>query len=187
MLRAAFDAVRLAADDRERVVILDMLAAARLLSLRRMTAYVDGRAGSAGVAANREALSSASEHSRSPNEVRLRLVWEKDAGLAPVHVNCPVHDRAGNLLGIADLLDEEAGLVVEFDGADHRAARRHTDDIRREDGFRRHGLEVARVTGLDLLDRRRVVARLQGCSRAGAFPPRRCADLGGAAGRGVAR
>ena len=35
-------------------------------------------------------------------------------------MNCPVHDRSGRLLGIADLLDEEAGLVVEFDGADHR-------------------------------------------------------------------
>ena len=38
-----------------------------------------------------------------------------------MHVNCPIQDLAGNLLGIADLLDEEAGLAVEFDGADHRA------------------------------------------------------------------
>jgi hypothetical protein len=166
VLRAAYDAVRLASDDREAVVVLDMMAAARLLSRRRMTAYVATRAGSAGVAANRNALSSASEHSRSPNEVRLRLIWEKDAGLPPVHVNCPVHDLAGNLLGIADLLDEEAGLAVEFDGADHRRARRHADDVRREDRFRRHGLEVTRVTGLDLRDRLLVVARLRAARHA---------------------
>ena len=166
VLRAAFDAVRLAADDREAVVVLDMMAAARLLSLRRMAAYVDARAGAAGVVANREAVSAASEHSRSPNEVRLRLMWEKDAGLPHVHVNCPVHDLAGRLLGIADLLDEEAGLAVEFDGADHRRARRHSDDIRREEGFRRHRLEVTRVTGLDLRDRRLVAARLRAAGNA---------------------
>ena len=172
VLRAAFDAVRLAGDDREAVVVLDMMAAARLISLQQMREYVVLRAGSPGVAAARRALAWASEHSRSPNESRLRLVWYLDAGLPVVRVNCPVHDRRGRLLGIADLLDEEAGLVVEFDGADHRRAGRHTDDVRREDGFRRHGLEVARVTGLDLRDGvQRVVDRLRAARRRSRFEP----------------
>ena len=171
VLRATFDAVRLAEDDREAVVVLDMMAAARLVSLRRMAAYVSLRAGSTGVAANRAALSHASEHSRSPNETRLRLIWERDARLPVVHVNCPVHDRTGRLLGIADLLDEEAGLVVEFDGADHRRARRHTDDVRREDAFRRHRLELTRETGLYLRDRHLVVARLRAARGRALFQP----------------
>lgn len=75
-------------------------------------------------------------------------------------VNCPVIDLSGRLLGVADLLDPVAGLVVEFDGADHRSARRHSSDVDREAGFRGVGLEVARVTGPDLLSPPLVVARL---------------------------
>ncbi len=33
---------------------------------------------------------------------------------------------------------------------DHRAAKRHSKDVGREDGFRRCGLEVFRVTGIDM-------------------------------------
>lgn len=44
----------------------------------------------------------------------------------------------------------EAGLVGEYDGADHRGAHRHSKDVGREDLLRRHGLEVFRVTGPDL-------------------------------------
>jgi len=53
-----------------------------------------------------------------------------------------------------------AGVVGEFDGADHRAAIRHSKDIGREDGFRCHGLEVFRVTGLDIPHRSLVANRM---------------------------
>lgn len=65
-------------------------------------------------------------------------------------VNCPIYDLSGRLLGIADLIDLEAGLVVEFDGADHRQAARHTRDVVKEDALRRVGLEVVRVTGREV-------------------------------------
>ena len=55
-----------------------------------------------------------------------------------------------------------AGLVVEYDGDDHRPARRHSSDVDREALFRRHRLEVTRVTGPDLADRAKVVRRLHG-------------------------
>lgn len=161
VLRATFDAMRLAADDREAVVVLDMMAAAERASLVRMRDQAEAHPGWRGIDRVRRALALASEHSRSPNETRLRLIWVLDAGLPPgVHVNCPVLDRAGRLLGIADLLDERAGLAVEFDGAEQRRAGRQTRDVHEDEEFSSHGLEVTRVTGLDLLEVPRVVRRL---------------------------
>jgi hypothetical protein len=106
------------------------------------------------------ALALSSEHSRSPNETRTRLIWLLDARLPPPLVNQEIGDRRGRLLGIADLLDVEAGLVCEFDGADHRAARRHAKDIAREVNLRRAELEVVHVAGPDLADREMVAERM---------------------------
>ena len=78
---------------------MDMMAAAELVSVAQMRAYVAQRPAWAGVGQVRRALPLASEHSRSPNETRLRLLWV-DAGLPTPLVN-QVYDRDGRLLGIA--------------------------------------------------------------------------------------
>lgn len=128
--RAVFDEMRRPRDLRSAVVAMDMAAAALLTSIRRMRDYwLDHRSWRRASLVG-EALGLASEDSKSPQETRYRLVWVLDAGLPPPLVNQPVWDRDGNLLGIADLLDEEAGLVGEFDGADHRTATGHTRDLR---------------------------------------------------------
>jgi len=158
--RAAFDAMRLAPDVREATVVADMVAAAAKSSLARMQKYVDAHPGFRNIAQARSALALADEHSRSPNETRLRNVWVLDAGLPRPWANCWIYDRNGRLLGVADLLDPVAGLVAEFDGADHLGKRRHTRDIGKDDAFRRVGLEIARFTGTDLHDRSLVVDRL---------------------------
>lgn len=160
VLRAVFDAMRFADGLREAVVVLDMAAAAELTTIRRMRAYCLGRAGWTGVGLVRAALDLASEHSWSPNETRLRLVWVLDAGLPVPRCNQPVYDRRGALQGIADLLEVTAGVAGEYDGADHRAARRHTRDVAKDESFRAHGIEVFRVTGLDLPRRDLVVRRM---------------------------
>ena len=158
--RALFDEMRRPRDLRSAVVAMDMAAAALLTSIRRMRDYwLDHRSWRRASLVG-EALGLASEDSKSPQETRYRLVWVLDAGLPPPLVNQRVWGRDGNLLGIADLLDEEAGLVGEFDGADHRTAAGHTRDLARQLRLERHGLEVCRVTGLDLLDQARVVDRL---------------------------
>ena len=158
--RAAFDAMRTAPDLREAVVALEMMIAALLTSIRRVRRYVDARAGWRGVERLRTALDLADEHSRSPNETRMRLIWVLDARLPKPLVNQHVWDLSGKLLGIADLLDPDAGVVGEFDGADHRGARRQSKDEDRAAGFRRHRLEVFRVTGADIPDRDKVVSRM---------------------------
>lgn len=169
-VRATYDAVLLAPDLTEAVVAIDVMCAAELASLQLLHAYADGQR-----YRKRKfdaALARASEHSRSPNEVRLRILAEDRAGLPPLLVNCPVHDLAGRLLGIADLLDLEAGMVIEFHGADHRAAVRQTADVRKEEALRRVGLEVTGVTGIDLADESLVISRLsEARSRARFLPP----------------
>lgn len=170
--RALFDEMRRTARLRDAVVAADMAAAAMLVSVRRMSAYLDERRSCRRASVARSALELASEHSRSPQESRTRLIWQLDAGLPPPLVNQHVWDRSGRLLAIVDLLDEEAGVVAEFDGADHRNAVRHTDDIGRQERLERHGLEVVRITGLDLLAPDRVVSRLHfHRSRARFLPP----------------
>lgn len=80
--RALFDAMR-CEDLREAVVAMDMAAAADLVSVRRMRHHVSTHAGTRGARRVTRALSLANEHSRSPNESRMRLVWVLDAGLPP--------------------------------------------------------------------------------------------------------
>jgi very-short-patch-repair endonuclease len=161
VLRSLFDAMRTSESLDEAVVAMDMMAAAERVSLRRMAGYLECRVGWRGAPLAAAALRWASEDSRSPNETRMRLVWRWQAALPAPLVNQPLFDRRGRLLGIVDLLDPAAGLVGEFDGADHRGARRHSDDVAREDVLRRHGLEVFRVTGPDLAHPGRVARRMR--------------------------
>lgn len=149
-LRGLFDDMRGSSDIREAVVGMEMMAAARLLSISQMGAYAGTRSGWRGIATVREALTLADENSRSPNETRVRLVWQLDAGFPRPLVNQPVWDHKGRLLGIADLLDPVAGVVGEYDGADHRTAGRHSKDVAREERFRAHRLEYFKVTGPDM-------------------------------------
>lgn len=158
--RAVFDEMRTARDDREAAVVLDMAAAAERTSIRRVRTYVDAHPGWRGAPLARAGLELADEHSRSPNETRMRLIWTEDAGLPRPLVNQPVWELDGSLLGIADLFDPVAGVVGEFDGADHRWASRHARDVAREDRFRRAGLEYFKVTGPDIDDRLLVVERM---------------------------
>jgi hypothetical protein len=170
--RALFDAMRSAPDVREAVVAMDMMAAAELTSIRRMSDFCLTRARWNGVPQVRAALDLASEDSLSPNETRMRLVWVLDAGLPMPEVNKPVYDLSGRLLGVVDILDLEAGVVGEYDGEEHRHVRRHSKDVGREDLLRRHGLEVFRVTGPDMSNKRLLVERMHGArARAKWQPP----------------
>lgn len=158
--RATFDEMRTADDLREAVVAFDKAAAGEITSLRRMWRQVDLRPGWDGVPMVRKALALGSELTRSPNETRMRLVWVLDAHLPPPLVNQPVWSDTGILLGYADLLDPLTGMVGEYDGADHRRARRHAKDVAREERMRRHGLEYFTVTGPDIDNHRLVAHRM---------------------------
>ena len=102
----------------------------------------------------------------------MRLIWTLDAGFPAPMCNRAVFDLDGNLLGYPDLLDPVAGLVGEYDGADHRSAERHGADVAREELFRDHGIEYFTVVGADLAHLGLVVARMQRArARAKFLPP----------------
>lgn len=172
--RALLDHLRTVGDSIEAVVGMDMALAARITSKETFASYVatqprGDRAKAAWV------LARCSEHSRSPYETRLRILLELEAGITGLLVNCPVHDEEGMLLGIADLLDPEAGLVIEYDGADHRTPRQHRRDIAKDEALREAGLEVLRVTSADLAAPSRLAGRVtRALARVSAAPrPRR--------------
>ena len=159
--RALFDEMRLARGLLPAVVAADMAMLADLVTVDRMWDFTASHSGWAGVPLVRRALRFADPHSCSPQETRLRLLWEIGLKLPRPLCNVAVFDREGFFLGYPDLLDPEAGLVIEYDGADHRSAQRHSDDVDREARLRAVGLEVTRVTGRDLARPRELAARLR--------------------------
>lgn len=159
-LRAAFDEARHRGDLRP-AEVLDLALAARLVDGAELSTYVAGKAGWPGARLVRSALPLVDGRSRSPRETALRLIWLLDAGLPPPRCNWPVADADGRVIGAPDLLCEELAVVAEFDGAGHRSKARHRVDVRREDLFRRAGLEYVAFVGADLDDVDLVVDRLR--------------------------
>lgn len=123
--------------------------------------YVAGHPRARGVPAARAAASLLSPHVKSAPESRLRYVWVVLAGLPVPEVNRGLTDGDGVFAGEPDLLDLDAGLVGEYDGADHRTLARHTADNAREEGLEHLNLTVVHATSVDLWSRRpQLVARL---------------------------
>lgn len=149
-LRATVDGVSRADNLVEAVVFLDMAGHALELDLAALQAWCVARPGRRGVVQLREALRWCDPRSASPWETRLRMFYRQQAGLPRPETNVPVFDRDGRFLGVPDLLDEEAGLAVEFDGKDHRKRWQHREDNLREEGLEDLNLVVCRVDSLDL-------------------------------------
>jgi hypothetical protein len=158
--RALFDEMRRVDDWREAVVAMDMAAAAELVSIRRMESYLASHRSWRRSSLVQKALPFCNERAWSPPESRLRLVWELDAGLPRPLVNQDVFGLDGRRICVADLFDPAAGLVVEYDGAEHRKAGRHSRDVAREERCRAVGLEYCKVTGPDMRRDEVVVERL---------------------------
>ena len=85
-LRAVFDEIRRRGRLRPGVVAVDMACAARLLTVEELIRYLEIRVAWTGVPLARLVVVLASDHSRSPQETRLRLIWVIDAGLSPAAV-----------------------------------------------------------------------------------------------------
>jgi hypothetical protein len=159
--RALFDEIRRHEDWREGVVSMDMAAAAGLVSLAQMHDYYDTHRRWRRARKVARVLEHSSERSRSPNETRMRNVWELDASLPRPLVDQEIFDRRGRLVAVADLLDPVAGVVGEYDGAAHLRTTRRGRDIRREEALRRLGLEFFDAVRPDLDDRAGLAARMR--------------------------
>lgn len=160
----AFEA-RYAPDLASAVVALDMAMAADLVSIEEVAAYAATLNGWTGISRLREAIPHAVENSWSPMESEMRLTWDIELGVSPIVCNHPVFDLAGNHVGTPDLLDLEAGVVGEYDGALHLAGRQRARDIRREGDFRRLGLEYVTMVASDRRDPSEFLRRTQDARR----------------------
>lgn len=174
-MRTAFDGARWAENVEEAVVFLDAMIMQAGLVCSELAAYAREHHQLHGGAQVSAAVEFAAEHVASPWETRLRMCYRDEADLPAPLVNQPLFGLGGGFLGISDLFDPEAGLVVEYDGKHHRDRRQHHDDNLREELLESANLIVLRVDALDLrLDRRPLVRRLcqayyRGIRRARAF------------------
>src|SRR5690606_7915494 len=144
-----------------------------LVSLEELRDYVVEHPRFHHVRLARDQLEWLDENSWSPQEVRMRQIWTEVAHLPRPLCNVPLFDRAGNLVGIPDLLDEEAGVVGEYEGAVHLHQRRR--DLDREAKFREIGLEYVTMVAGDSHDPVSMANRLRGARERAAFaaPSRR--------------
>jgi hypothetical protein len=174
--RSLFDEIVRLGRLRPAVIAVEMAVSAGLIEPGEFAAYVGIRTSWTGVPLARKVLPLVNGHCRSPQEVRLQLIWRLDAELPPVLCNRAVFGRDGTLLGYPDLFDPVAGVVGEYDGADHRDSSRHQRDVIREEGFRNHSLEYFTVVGPDLADLDLVVRRMHAArARAKFLPTESCA------------
>ncbi|HET8617210.1 MAG TPA: DUF559 domain-containing protein [Actinomycetales bacterium] len=154
LVRTAFDAARFAENVMEAVVALDALLHSTALRVEEVVAYAHERPRWHGRDQLYRAAALANAWSLSCQESRLRVMW-REAGLPRPLVNPFVLDRSGTVVAMADLLDEAAALVIEYDGAHHADARQRARDDERTQRLHALGLHVVRVSSLDLRADRR--------------------------------
>lgn len=169
--RALYDEIVRLDSLRPGVIAFDMALAAGVADVEAFWDYLERVRPRNGVVLAREVTKLARPGARSPREVSMRMCWTHDAGLPEPLVNVPVFDLSGNLIGIPDLFDEEAGLVGEYQGAIHRDRDRHRSDVWRAERFRDHGLEYLELVGPDIEDVRTPARIRQVRSRALFLPP----------------
>lgn len=168
--RALYDQVRLADNLVEAVVVLDMgvstVTQHARTTLDAVGAYVERAGRARGIRQTRAALELATSRSASPSETRLRMVAVLDLSLDQWLLNAPIFSTSGDLLGVADLLGPQTGLVLEADGSHHDQLEARGSDHRRDDVMHDHNLTVVRITESDFA-RGRVHHRIgQGVKRA---------------------
>lgn len=168
--RTIFDLARWAPDVTEAVVAVDAVLAARLITQEALERTASSAPSRRGIAQVRTAVTLSRAGVRSPWESRLRMFATLEVGMVMLQPIRAVFDRGGRLLGIPDLLDADAGLAVEYDGASwraershgHRDRRQHREDNIREERLERAGLVVVRVDKADLIQHRtELAARLR--------------------------
>ena len=94
-------------------------------------------------------------------ETRARLAF-LEAGLPDLELNATVYGPDGQFIARVDFLWRGAGVVVEYEGDQHRTDRRQwQNDIARVRLLEESGLRVIRVTSLDLFRASRLQALLE--------------------------
>ena len=145
------------------VQIVDMAAAADLVSLDELAGYAVRLRGRPGSRQLRTAIELGDENVWSPMEVTLRLEWRRPGrqeGRLPLLCNPPIFDLEGNHLFTPDLFDPEWAVAGEYNGAVHDPDEPRRRDLDREERYRAHHIQVATMMRGDLRDPIRFHGRL---------------------------
>ena len=151
-LRSATFEARHAADLVRAVMVLDMAAAADLVSRQELADSCAALMAPTGVGRLREAIGLMDENVWSPMETEARLLLMRRLGLSRLACNRPVFDLDGRHIGTPDLLDPVVGMVFEYNGAVHLEGAQRAKDVAREAAFRRVGLEYVEMMAADRRD-----------------------------------
>lgn len=126
------------------VQVVDMATVDDVVDLHEMWQYAGRLRGRPGIVRVREALTAADENTWSPMETVARLHWTS-CGLPRPLSNRPIFDADGRHLATPDLVDEEHGVVGEYDGRVHDGEGRRRRDYEVEERYRDLGLELVRL------------------------------------------
>lgn len=137
----------------EALVAIDMAVRKGLTNAADLTRHADSLPGRPG-ARRLRSLALLAAPAESPMETRLRWLVIR-AGLPHPEVQTDLHDGAGRFVGRADLYFPAAGLVLEYDGGNHRE--RLVEDDRRQNLLINAGYRLLRFTASDLHQRADVV------------------------------
>ncbi len=152
--------MRKAQSDEAAMIAFEMAAYNDLISVDELQAYTETRLPiRQGVERVRRLLPLLEENAWSPTEVIMRRTWVSAGWPRPL-ANRPVFDLSGRFVGTPDLIDAEAGVYGQYDGALHVAGAQRHADVAKEAAFRRLGLEPAIMMAGDLADRSGFVQRL---------------------------
>jgi hypothetical protein len=132
-----------------------------VVSIDEVARYAATLNGWTGIPRCRGAIPLAVENAWSPREVDMGNVWWLDAELPRPLFNVPVFDPAGTFLGTPDLIDPEAGVVGQYNGALHLAGDRYAKDVAKDDQYRAHGLQCVTMVAGDVRDPSPFIARLR--------------------------
>lgn len=137
--------------DVEALVAIDMALHAGLTNVIDLWRYAtEPRRG----ATRLRRLTRLAEPAESPMETRLRWLL-LDNGLPRPQVQVEIRDDSGSFLARADLAYVSAGLIIEFDGGNHRE--RLISDDRRQNLLISAGFRILRFTSADIKNNPAVV------------------------------
>lgn len=152
--------MRYAMSVRRAAEILSMAAYSDHVSVDEMVGYAARHSGWTGIPRCRGGIPFAEENCWSPTEFTMVWTWQVDAELPPPLCNRPLFDRNGNHIGTPDLLDVEAGVVGQYDGALHLLGAQRSVDVLAEERYRGLGLECFTMLATDLRHPARMAERM---------------------------
>lgn len=152
---------------RDAAVMIDMVLAARVTTLEEVVTWLASVRRVPATAA--WAINRACPDCRSPRESEMLVTWQDGAGFERPLMNREVLNLSGRRLAVVDLLDVEAGVVGEYNGAAHRDRERLRRDEERLAALRDVGLETFTIVAGD--SRAVQLDRMRGARRRALWRP----------------